>query len=1031
MKKLILSLLLLCSFVFAQAGIYVEAFDEQASNERQVTLRLRVVNSTEQAFNNVQLKYYLPYDANRTLQVNPYYAPNASVSSTVAGDQIEVNIDIATLNPGVFPNESGMSIGLNYADWQDFNKASNTSYPGTTSFANAKDIAIYVDGVAYNVVGPVVAPTNPAKPRFVGIQPTYKSYRSEWIEIVNFDEENTSLEGFTLKDVYGNSVSLGKGDLKKGEKLIVCMTENVPCPKADYTIINTSLHVGAYTEFTIYDFNGIPVDYIATGRKGDNADAVKTLNPELNTDFYLRTNYEDYNEGERSYDYGDFFRAIYSTTDYVIKEWRLFSARQIESDITSLPDPEPLSLSDGSIVTLFEGEEMVFSWIKIKNAKKYILTIVNKATNKVIYRQETVKTTLSVFLEPGVYAWAVEAAETGDFESTIEDLVTNIEDLTELTIKTMAYSDDHIIFNLHVSPLAARKDSYLMDLEWGTEIIHRRGDRPHNLTAYYDQFNQLQFIDPVEQNFDDEESWRCWIVSAVMLNHYYGGNITQDEIKYRVKGRKFDKIEKAFPHGESGGGYVTDSHEALEIALNLSESELNYEYGRPDEALINKALNEGRPVYIWQRRHIMLIDAARLNPEIGVMEYRFINTDNNGTYEWRVYEKETTIRGIWAPNKTENPQNTDIRIVTDTDGDGLMDFDEEERFGTYYYDPDSDGDEINDKVEILSYTSRGVKADIDNDGLRAELDYDSDNGGVGDGLEDKNHNGMTEDDETDPYVASDDANVEVPAGKNFPALYALSTIAYHGDAKCFKENGDYCDIAAAGIQPDVYHPIIFGNNTQVGNIYAFANVYFEGGAQIHGNIEFYGNAEVDPNSSIYYYLIGGSISYHDNAEWHANFPTVFDFLQFQNDNSLVVRRGTTVKLNDDDHYSFVKVENGATLEIPAGTFWVNNLQIDDGANVVFTQPGQLSTLHIDGDFFWRGTISDNEAVRNSIARSFQVQIHSYNRTYFIERDFAGRIIAPHSMVILGQNNSTLYGSLIAFRIAARQFTNIKNVNFAY
>ncbi len=93
MKKTLLSLLLLCSFVFAQAGIHVEAYDEQQPNIRQMTLRLRVVNSTNETFNNVRLKYYMPYNASRTLQVNPYYTPGATVSQEVVNDQIEINID--------------------------------------------------------------------------------------------------------------------------------------------------------------------------------------------------------------------------------------------------------------------------------------------------------------------------------------------------------------------------------------------------------------------------------------------------------------------------------------------------------------------------------------------------------------------------------------------------------------------------------------------------------------------------------------------------------------------------------------------------------------------------------------------------------------------------------------------------------------------------------------------------------------------------------------------------------------------------
>ena len=146
MKKIVLSLLLLCSFVFAQTGLYVEAYDEQIHNNRQITLRLRAVNSTNETFNNVRLTYYMPIEENRTVNVQPYYVPSATVSHEVVGNQVEIHIDFATLAPGVFPNNSGMSIGINYTDWQSFDKTASQSYPNSSTFTADDNIAIFIDG---------------------------------------------------------------------------------------------------------------------------------------------------------------------------------------------------------------------------------------------------------------------------------------------------------------------------------------------------------------------------------------------------------------------------------------------------------------------------------------------------------------------------------------------------------------------------------------------------------------------------------------------------------------------------------------------------------------------------------------------------------------------------------------------------------------------------------------------------------------------------------------------------------------------
>jgi len=92
-------------------------------------------------------------------------------------------------------------------------------------------------------------------------------------------------------------------------------------------------------------------------------------------------------------------------------------------------------------------------------------------------------------------------------------------------------------------------------------------------------------------------------------------------------------------------------------------------------------------------------------------------------------------------------------------------FDETRRFFTDPYNPDSDFDGVPDKAEIISYTflsdgsfdSEDIKKpDSDNDGLRAELDSDSDNGGLPDGMEDLNHNGLVDIGERDPFDPEDD-----------------------------------------------------------------------------------------------------------------------------------------------------------------------------------------------------------------------------------------------------------------------------------
>jgi hypothetical protein len=110
--------------------------------------------------------------------------------------------------------------------------------------------------------------------------------------------------------------------------------------------------------------------------------------------------------------------------------------------------------------------------------------------------------------------------------------------------------------------------------------------------------------------------------------------------------------------------------------------------------------------------------------------------------------------------------------MDDSDGDGVCDFDERNRFNLTYNDPDTDDDLVRDLPDIReyvfdasgSYSLRG--ADFDGDGLRKERDPDNDysqNNGLIDGCEDSDRDGRYEAGlgETDNFRASDDMTLHV------------------------------------------------------------------------------------------------------------------------------------------------------------------------------------------------------------------------------------------------------------------------------
>lgn len=133
----------------------------------------------------------------------------------------------------------------------------------------------------------------------------------------------------------------------------------------------------------------------------------------------------------------------------------------------------------------------------------------------------------------------------------------------------------------------------------------------------------------------------------------------------------------------------------------------------------------------------------------------FIDPDKDEGKGWYNTAARTWVGPASAPNARED----EAGISIDSDGDGIMDFDEQVRFKTGRFDKDSDNDGVPDKEDIYGYvfdtddSYHQRDADFDNDGLRKERDPDNDGDGCRDGAEDKNFNGKYEEasSETDDF----------------------------------------------------------------------------------------------------------------------------------------------------------------------------------------------------------------------------------------------------------------------------------------
>ena len=861
MKKILVFICLVLDFVFAQNPISVEAFDEQGNNPSQLTLRLRLTNLTSDTLYNIHARYFLNYEKNRTLEIAPYYMEGATIAIDTIGDYLAVRIDFPALASGVFPNSSGISLGMKYSDNGSFHKQKNHSYPIGANFIETDRIPIYYDDVI-----------------LVGFAP------------------------------------------------------------------------GA------------------------------------------------------------------------------------------LPDANPISMASGSELLLDSTKRVRFAWREVEGANSYKLTVLSATDSSMLIQKETEKNRVDTALNEGSYYWRVESSEYSLGNGTWDNIV----DFTKQTWNELNTFFNKIIIDqvdpLIDTPRAARKDTYLLDLKWGELAIAREWDRPHLHHEHY----------------DEEEIDRCWVAAAQMLNHHYNGDITQDEIKLKFKKSRTLKIFKdsvsavilgAFLHGADGRMIPDNLDSVLHWVLNPI-AVLNRSNRTPTESEVKLWLKDSIPLYVWKDQHAEILDAYKKTLD-GKFFVRVVNTDNDGDTAWESLDSAKII-GFMAPQVVKPVRMSDPLIHKDSDRDGLMDYDELYRFGTDSTMIDSDGDGIDDKTEIMSYTileqiggdsskiQRGIDslryADIDADGDRAENDPDSDGGGIGDGSEDVNANGLLDEGESSPYDADDDyiiINPVLDVPDTF-TIYSMNELRINDGVKCKKydkqvlnsSSDETCSVASES--SNIEYSVNIGRSVVVKAIASKGGVLLRDHSWVNNPIKMYSLPDfcVDPQ-------IQGSVRIRTIPKCNLRslwFYRVAELPSMENVGNVIkeIFYNETYMLKNGDTFKSLKVHPGGKLLVEPGEMYVGNIQLESGSRVEFTEPGKSTIIHANGTTIWRSwTLNDNLI---QVAKGFKLIQHG-SETMFIEGQWAGTIFAPNADLALGQSYKTLYGRFLGRNVDVHQYSSVYNVDF--
>jgi hypothetical protein len=429
----------------------------------------------------------------------------------------------------------------------------------------------------------------------------------------------------------------------------------------------------------------------------------------------------------------------------------LYQASQLTpGDANPVPEPTFYTPEYGAIV-----ETMSFSvgWSLVPGATGYAFQLdENPAFSSPVYDTTVAETYFKPPspLSSGTYYWRIRAlgglGEEGPWLGPIET------GIVEFPASRVAGSGVEQEVILDITPVRQNKDSRLLCLDGDPEGNPDSND-PENA---WDSPAPCTVPPCADYTKFAHGHGYCVRASIRMMASHYGGALSMDRISYHVlqewegntrPGTHDDNPNNDLGHGR-GMHYPDEESEGISWALGTTITAMP---GKPSFDDIKSFIDANRPIMFRRPGHMMVIDGYWEILGIGVFIHVLDPDQPPDCERWQLYITQT-IDGYWpGPASAPGVRSDEASVSADTDGDGIVDFDEENRFPTGHTDADSDDDGQPDKIDMREYVfdpSGGFSYrdpdGADNDGHRKEADPDNDNGGSFDGCEDANRNGKYE-----------------------------------------------------------------------------------------------------------------------------------------------------------------------------------------------------------------------------------------------------------------------------------------------
>jgi Lamin Tail Domain len=536
-----------------------------------------------------------------------------------------------------------------------------------------------------------------------------------WFIVLHFDGEG-----------YENKMKVGKESWNNNDKKVI----HLHSPSGAVEILNPRAGQISLYENKNNESDNL-IDFVRWGKPKTTECLNSPINRIWKPHWFIPTmpNFGDYDpsfELQKGYSIGLY--PIFSPN--TPNNWAIFSGDETTMGMKStIPAPKSFSLPNETVVC---SKDISVFWNGDKHAKNYVFKL---------SKDENINHSQEFFLESPHFIASKELAE-GIYYYKVKSVIDPKNESSwshtmqfESKKKGRPIKEEYL---KNMRMLFQKKDTKLLCLEGcQSELIgsDRRWDHEHPDYAHIN---------------NDHGKNNCARASISMMVSNYQKRLSQDRISYFTS-KVRSCFRNGFPEDDlAHSSPMTISEETATLEWALGTRVKFYEEIKPPSFKILLAyLKDRRPVMTRVPTHMRVINGACIDEND--VEWVYILDPKSG---FRCVEYNSWVRysrGTWVgPIEAPNARGDEMSVWADSDGDGVMDFDELKRFETDPFKSDTDYDGVNDKNDIREYVFSSQNeylsrpADFDTDCLRKELDPDNDNDGFLDGEEDKNGNGRLE-----------------------------------------------------------------------------------------------------------------------------------------------------------------------------------------------------------------------------------------------------------------------------------------------